>query len=689
MVTYFLNGKTLVIIGIIQLGIANSLCFFIPGFAVVLILTRKYEMNPILKILLGYFFSILITGLSAYIFGLGFDVATSELKNFYIMLYSGIIIIFLIFHTSYKINLLSDRRIQHYSFYRIVVSELSQSLNYVKRRYSELLVFGSILMLLILSTYYIYNGTTISDQWFHQGRAILFLTGSFREAVIEGADNPVYPPFQSALLAALTTIGGNPIVNSYASIAFLNMAPVFAFYYFFSKWVPSKYYRANILASSLFAVGSGFNWIYLLGLAITSNPIISQHSFLEILNSIRTVTIIRPTNFIFSAEPDFSTGLIYLALPAGLVLLGIIQHRFGTKLHHVAIVTAISVVGILSHYEFFLFVMVAALLPLIFKLEKQNYLYLGLMLSFSIVFLIDTVFPGNYYSSNLIFKFPLLYLIVIFVSITWVFYVAIGRFRHLPISLRKFSIKIPKIKNRYYIVVALLLISFILYMYFLSYLVLVQLSADYLKNNTEGYVVPWYVYPMKLGLPGLLGLVFIFSYLVKKFDNKLFVFGILAIVAFITGNFYDEHRFSKFIMLAMTAYASLLVYRIINLNFSNKIYVNGLIISALIVCCVLSVVLYIGSNSLVLQTMDFTTNPKRNFPQNSEIQLYEKLLNSIDISSKKYNIVSFPSEYYVVQGSPLMSKLQGFSGFPYAKLFQESIESKFIYVRCILSSIGG
>ncbi len=304
----FAEWKDIDLIGIIQLGIANSLCFFIPGFAVVLILSRKYEMNPILKILLGYFFSILITGLSAYIFGLGFDVATSELKNFYIMLYSGIIIIFLIFHTSYKINLLSDRRVQHYSFYRIVVSELSQSLNYVKRRYSELLVFGSILMLLILSTYYIYNGTTISDQWFHQGRAILFLTGSFREAVIEGADNPVYPPFQSALLAALTTIGGNPIVNSYASIAFLNMVSVFAFYYFFSKWVPSKYYRANILASSLFAVGSGFNWIYLLGLTITSNPIISQHSFLEILNSIRTVTIIRPTNFIFSAEPDFSTG---------------------------------------------------------------------------------------------------------------------------------------------------------------------------------------------------------------------------------------------------------------------------------------------------------------------------------------------------------------------------------------------
>ena len=68
----FAEWKDIDLIGIIQLGIANSLCFFIPGFAIVLILTRKYEMNPILKILLGYLFSILITGLSAYIFATGF-----------------------------------------------------------------------------------------------------------------------------------------------------------------------------------------------------------------------------------------------------------------------------------------------------------------------------------------------------------------------------------------------------------------------------------------------------------------------------------------------------------------------------------------------------------------------------------------------------------------------------------------
>jgi hypothetical protein len=126
-------------------------------------------------------------------------------------------------------------------------------------------------------------------------------------------------------------------------------------------------------------------------------------------------------------------------------------------------------------------------------------------------------------------------------------------------------------------------------------------------------------------------------------------------------------------MLRMVAYASLLIYRIINLDFKNKIYLNGILISALIVGSALSVVLYIGSNSLVLQTMDFTINPKRNFPQKTEIQLYDKLLNNIDIGSKNYNIVSFPSEYNFVQGSPLMSKLRGFAGFPSEKIFKNPL----------------
>ena len=43
-------------------------------------------------------------------------------------------------------------------------------------------------MLLIIVTYYIFGTITIGDQWFHQGRALLFMSGTFREVALSGAD---------------------------------------------------------------------------------------------------------------------------------------------------------------------------------------------------------------------------------------------------------------------------------------------------------------------------------------------------------------------------------------------------------------------------------------------------------------------------------------------------------------------
>jgi hypothetical protein len=129
----FVEWKDIGIIGIIQLAVADALCFFIPGFAIVLILTRRYKINPILTVLLAYFFSILITGLSTYIWALGFDTAISVLKSFYITLYSVILVIFLLFHTRYKITLQLGQRVQQYSFYHVVIFQPIQFFHYLKK----------------------------------------------------------------------------------------------------------------------------------------------------------------------------------------------------------------------------------------------------------------------------------------------------------------------------------------------------------------------------------------------------------------------------------------------------------------------------------------------------------------------------------------------------------------------------
>ena len=151
------------------------------------------------------------------------------------------------------------------------------------------------------------------------------MSGQFKEYLLTNGDD-TYPPLQSSLLAGTTVLSGIPLVNTYASIAFLNMMAVFSFYYFCSTWFPNNSKRAALLASSLFLLASGFGWIYIISLTETS-PITSQISsiskFLD--DKIKFTDLIRPTNFMIAAHPDFSTGLIYISLPAGFTLLGLIR----------------------------------------------------------------------------------------------------------------------------------------------------------------------------------------------------------------------------------------------------------------------------------------------------------------------------------------------------------------------------
>ena len=78
------------------------------------------------------------------------------------------------------------------------------------------------------------------------------------------------------------------------------------------------------------------------------------------------------------------------------------------------------------------------------------------------------------------------------------------------------------------------------------------------------YNVPWYLYGMKFGIIGIFGLAFILSYLFKRFEKEIFVFGIIIVIALFAGPYYDEHRFSKYIMVVWLHLRHLLVYRILN-----------------------------------------------------------------------------------------------------------------------------
>ena len=670
----FINWSDIQGNDIIHLGSAIMLCYFIPGLGIVLIISKNYRIDPILSVLLAYLFSILITGLTAYVSALSFDSAISESKNLFILVYLLILVGFLICYPIYRIRFPVKMNIEYYFYYHFISKIIIKLCKFLKTRVSELLIFGSLFMLLIVYTYYLYGGITIGDQWYHQGRALLFLSGSFREAALSQAED-FYPPFQSALLAALTALSGVPLVNSYASIAFLNMMPIFAFYYFFSRWVPMNMRRAALLACSLFTISSGFGWIYLLG-TVTTNQIISSQSSLETLRNIGRLDFVTPSNFVIPTGPDFSTGLIYIVLPAGFVLLGILRTRINTKFTNILVVTALSVLGIITQPEFYIFIVIASVLLPIFNMKGRNYVYLGFLFSFSIVYLLDITTPGNYFTSIKILGFPLLFLSVLFVVISWAIYLTGGYVRKVLEPRLIFLKMLRKLRyhdSRFKVRTAVIIISVVAYVYLLSFIILSQFSIETIQPPAFINTIPWYLYPMRMGLAGLLGLAFILSYLFKKFEKHVFVFGIIIVVSLLAGPYYDEYRFTKYMMVGMIGFASLMIYNILNQRFKNKVLGNTVLLAIIITCSGISSLIFIGYSSLILQTEDYTnTMSRRHFPSMSELQLYETLLDRIDVSSKKYNVLSFPNEYIRVEDG-VMWKIQAFSGLPYDKLRQSPL----------------
>jgi hypothetical protein len=504
----FTNWKQISAIEIIQLGSAVLLCFFIPGYGIVLIINKRRIMNPIFRILLAYLFSMMVTGLTGYISALTFDIAISESKILFIGINLTILASLIISYLRLrKITLPINAQSGHYFHYRVIENTLNEYWIFIRKRASELLVFGSLFMLIITSTYVLYGGVTIGDQWYHQGRALSFMSGSFREAVISQVEI-FYPPFQSVLLASLTTIAGIPLVNSYASIAFLNIMPMFSFYYFYTTWVPLAQRKSALLASALFVLSAGFGWIFLL--TNSPQPIISQLSSLEALRTIGHLDIISASNFVIPTGPDFSTGLLYIALPAGFVLLGTIRTGFHDKFINIIIVTSITVLGIISHYEFYFFIIISSLLPLVFKMNGKNYVYVGILSAISIVYLMNNLTPGNFFTSLKILGYPLLDLAGLFVSASWAIYLISG---YLPKILQsRLTVLNAKKKNVFrnktikFVTIALL-IFLASYLYLLGFIVLSQLSLDVTRDHTSQGTVPWYLYPMKLGIAGLFGLL--------------------------------------------------------------------------------------------------------------------------------------------------------------------------------------
>src|ERR1044071_1139274 len=293
----------------LKLVSAIGLSFFIPGYAVISIISRNNELGTILKSLLGYLTSVLVTGLCAYIIA-SFGIAVIDNKNLIIISYLTVLIVY----TAFNYRQIFNKNLLNFSDMSIDNSIIS-----ISRNSTIIMVFIGLFLMQIILTYYLFNGTLFGDQWYHHGRALEFINGAFKDIYSTAPD--YYPPLFTALISQYLVLSGNASVNAFVSVNFLIMPALVSFYFFAKKWMPIGSKKSALIATVLFMLGSGFGWIYVLQLA-TSQQLSSDATILEIF---RIATIksfdLNLANTFFATPHPSPHGSI--ALPAGFLLLGL------------------------------------------------------------------------------------------------------------------------------------------------------------------------------------------------------------------------------------------------------------------------------------------------------------------------------------------------------------------------------
>jgi hypothetical protein len=675
---------------VLQFTAALMVTTFAPGYVVISLLTPKMQATG--KFVLSVTTSIFITGLVTYIgssIGLDFSTVTNLLTLIY-GLFWVLSVISLLKMTNKKLESDFKYRGLLIPFSWLILRSLyNKWMTVIKQKSSEIIVFASLFGLIVIATYYLYGGVIIGDQWFYHGQALSFLSNTFRSGAISN-EILSYPQLLPAYLASFFSLSGLPSVNSYAAISFLNILPVFAFYYFFTNWVPRYAKKAAILASALFMLSAGFGWLYVLYLSF-NDQISTESASLDIFNDarIKSFDILNPSSFIAVSNPDITSPLIVISLPAGLATLGLIADpsaQRGLKL--ILIISLMVLAGILSHPEFFIFVIVGSLAALIFNLTWKNSIFIAFIISIAITLIIDTL-PSHYYSASKVGGIPVIYLTLVFVILTLLlfYFKKVVEYISSKYSLTLHSTRISRklYADRTRFLFGLVLISLFVYFYFLSFLIWGDSSLETVQKQSSKdgqQVIPWYLYAIKLGVCGFIGALFIIYCLFKKSDKRLFIFFIILIVALFAGPYYDEHRFSKYMMIGLVAFTALFFSSIITriLNSGSKVLrdpnIKGLCISILIglviVSISMSVILYTGYSALSMKDhyppyeRDL---PKRNFPSTSEMTLLQLVYNKGISTGGNYNVVLPPTEYKIRQDG-FAGKLEAFTGIPTIKILK-------------------
>ena len=628
----------------LRFGADLLLSAFLPGFLVFDVLNKKTTESPARYFIFSYLLSVFIV----------------TFANLVVFLFSGswmpLVVLILTNCVLFGIWLVVKRG-------KIGCSRVSCKL--------VLAIVGLVLFFLGVSL--IHNFFIYSDQFDYHGWALSWAETPFRS--LNGVIDPSYPWWTYSYLSTLFGTTGLPSVNTYVPLIVLNMMPVVAFFCLVRTKADA---RVSIIAAFLAFFTSGFGWIYL--------PLINAGSQVDTLQQLgwKTYDVTVPNSFL-SITPDLSTSLLLIGLPSLLAVLAIAidEKQTSSQRRYYLLTAALTALTFLSHIEAGAILTGIYALLILTNRIKSIRLQLSFLSGLLLVSVVDLLAPAQYYTviavslaSNHI---PLLIVGIAAVSVS----ILLGQIyrTHAFNSFSTFSMRKTKnLFSKLRSIDSTVLFSFsiergtigkdnppskwlkfsliafsIALLIILSYLGTLAVYSVFFFPTFHFNVslIPWYIYPVRLGMVGALSLGFLFGCIFFQWHKKEKLPYVLIIgipLLFFLGYFglYQQQRIIKYLPLLIAPFAAVFLTKLADYFYSkihSKIRARLIQVTTLVLILALSsssMILYLQYESLSQDPAHYSTLARRIPIGNSVASAAEFLLGNSNFSD---TIATFPIGY--------------------------------------------
>jgi hypothetical protein len=520
------------LLSLLRLLLSLFLAIFFPGYLILGLIGGRMKLNMVENILVSIFISFTILPFFGILsFAVGSSIYT--IGNFLIVLLNLVLLVAYVFKKE------------------SVVTNKTLTVNF-NEKLLLLFLFIFIVLVYIFSKYSQNLTWDFGDLDSYYGFSLSFTKHTLPQSVI--GPGLEYPFWMFISLAEYFVASGLPFANAYQFIViFLILVPILSLYVMFSAFFKdSKYKKIPIIATTLGFFGGGFGWLY--GLATSPNINVNTSQGLFDLFNLAAKT---DTGYLaLPMNPLYTLLTYYIAVAVTFTLIWLVYSKRALNLGNLRyVLTSVMVaLGYLDYIVLTIVFIIIFLFSLVIISREQLSSYRKYAISIGVgllvVALVDFLMGGSYYTAgDALTKYGF--------SIFYIALLVVG----LSIALSFFKPKlnfpsIPKSINDKVFIVRIGVSSLIIFFYGLSFIIVAKVieASSYLP--TYNHIVPWYAWPMRLGILGLVALPGIIFWICrgKSIKENLF-FLFLFLISFGIGRifnvypFYYEDRLTFLIML--------------------------------------------------------------------------------------------------------------------------------------------